>query len=560
MAESVISVSAIKGKFEVSCPFNMVGHIRDLPGKRWSAKKKSYVIPFSRKAAEMMSHISAPIVFDSPAIELMATAARPTPKQEPFPHWYRFKTTPMPHQQKALNFLWGKDVGGLWMEMRTGKSKVALDYACALKMAGLIDHILVFCPLSVRGSWEGQAIEHAPIDITVARFDLTIAAGKKSQVKFSQDAAEMKMMIVGIESMSAGSALDYVYDYIKGNGRVFCVCDEGHYIKNPKATRTEKITQLGAACSHRLILTGTPIASNFLDLYSQMKFLDEDIIGSGDFYSYKARVAVMGGYEQKQIISWQNVDEVMADIQPHVFQVVAAEVADLPPKIYQVREVTLPPNVESLYKTIKKRSIISFKGRDLVLSTPLDRLLRLFQLANGVMATGEGGEYQYEWVNDSKVNELMALIESAPTLPMVIWTTGRIELAQVVSRLEASGLKCVEMHGGINENDRIANVAAFQSGEVNYFVSNTAVGGTGIKLSRARCLVYMSSSFKYVDRIQSEARATDFLNIGESTLIVDIIAKGTVDELVLEALQAKSDVATYVKDKIKSLGLSEGLK
>ena len=127
-------------------------------------------------------------------------------------------------------------------------------------------------------------------------------------------------------------------------------------------------------------------------------------------------------------------------------------------------------------------------------------------------------------------------------------------------RLEASGLKCVEMHGGINENDRIANVAAFQSGEVNYFVSNTAVGGTGIKLSRARCLVYMSSSFKYVDRIQSEARATDFLNIGESTLIVDIIAKGTVDELVLEALQAKSDVATYVKDKIKSLGLSEGLK
>jgi SNF2 family DNA or RNA helicase len=117
----------------------------------------------------------------------------------------------------------------------------------------------------------------------------------------------------------------------------------------------------------------------------------------------------------------------------------------------------------------------------------------------------------------------------------------------------------VEMHGGISEDDRIANVAAFQNGEVDYFVSNTATGGTGIKLSRARMMVYMSNSFKYVDRIQSEERATDFINIGESVLIVDIVARGTVDDEVIQpALQAKEDIAVFVNRSIGKLKLSEG--
>lgn len=73
-------------------------------------------------------------------------------------------------------------------------------------------------------------------------------------------------------------------------------------------------------------------------------------------------------------------------------------------------------------------------------------------------------------------------------------------------------------------------------------------------------LVYMSNSFKYVDRVQSEERATDFLKPNESVCVVDIVADGTVDTQVIQpALQAKQDIAHFVNDNIKSLKLEEGL-
>ncbi|WP_434127533.1 hypothetical protein, partial [Enterococcus faecium] len=80
----------------------------------------------------------------------------------------------------------------------------------------------------------------------------------------------------------------------------------------------------------------------------------------------------------------------------------------------------------------------------------------------------------------------------------------------------------------------------FQNGDVDCLVSNISAGCSGINLSRAEMMIYMSNSFKYVDREQSEERATDFSNTEKSILIVDMIAKDTVDdEVILPAIKAK---------------------
>lgn len=556
--QNIISVSASKGKFEVSCPFHMHAAIRDVPGKRWSAKRRVYIVPFSRKAALSLSNTTVPIQFDAPAIELMASASRPAPPKEPFPSWYRYKTTPMPHQQRALSFLWGKETGALFMAMRTGKTKVVIDWSCGMKMNNDIDHVLVFCPLSVRSNWEMQFAEHAPISAVISRHDLTTSSGKKAQVKFSQEVHPFKVMVVGIESMAAGCAFDYVYDFVSQSGRVLCVVDECHMVKTHNATRSERIAQIGSICSHRTILTGTPITKSPLDLYSQFAFLDKDIIGYSDWYSFKARYAVMGGYERRQIVGYENLDELMTDVAPYVFQINAEDVVELPPKTYQVREVELSAPVRSLYNKIKKSSVVEHNGKLLVMSNVLDKLLRLVMLSNGVMSYGEGGTYEYEWVNNIKIDELLNLVEENP-VPTVVWANGRMELAAIVAALKKKGLSVVEMHGSTSEDARIANVAAFQSGAVDYLVANTATGGVGIKLSRAKMLVYMSNSFRYVDRKQSEERATDFINVGEGVLVVDIVARDTVDDLIVQpALQAKQDIAMFVNSEIGKLKLNEG--
>ena len=560
MSQSIIKVSASSGRFIINCPFMLNHFIREVPGKRWSASKKVFVVPFSRKAAEILSKIEAPIIFEDSAIHMMAQASRgDLSNTSKFPIQYKFKTTPMAHQQKGLDFLWGKKAAALFMAMRTGKTKTTIDWMCGLQMDGRIDAAVVFSPISVRGNWESQIAEHAPVDTLVGRYDLTTASGKAAQKKFAQTAHPFKVMVVGIESMSAGSASEWVRQFIANNNgkRMLCVVDESHLIKTPNKTRTETITALGSLCEYRVILTGTPIAANPLDLYAQFRFLDPLIIGFSDYYSFKARYAVMGGFENKQIVGYTNMDELMGDIEPYVYQVNAEEVADLPPKIYQIREVELPAKVRTLYNHIVKNKNTTYLGKELVCSNILDKIIKLISLTNGVMTTGEQGEYEYHEIHQAKIDELLNLVEEAH-LPTVIWTTRKLELAAVVRELNRAGYKTAEIHGDVSEEDRLKAVDAFQTGKVDYLVSNTAVGGTGIKLSRARMLVYLSNSLKYVDRKQSEERATDFINIGESVLVVDIIARNTVDDMIIQpALQNKSDIAQYVNENIARLKLSE---
>jgi hypothetical protein len=58
-------------------------------------------------------------------------------------------------------------------------------------------------------------------------------------------------------------------------------------------------------------LTGTPVTKGPEDVFSQFKFLDPYILGYESFYSFRARYCIMGGFEQKQIVGYEHVDELI---------------------------------------------------------------------------------------------------------------------------------------------------------------------------------------------------------------------------------------------------------
>ena len=66
---------------------------------------------------------------------------------------YEFKTTPYDHQRIAFNFSWERPYFGLFMEMGTGKSKVAIDTMGALYEQGDINTALIIAPKGVFDNW-----------------------------------------------------------------------------------------------------------------------------------------------------------------------------------------------------------------------------------------------------------------------------------------------------------------------------------------------------------------------------------------------------------------------
>ena len=76
---------------------------------------------------------------------------------------YEFKTEPYEHQRQAWKESWRKEYYALFMEMGTGKSKVAIDTIAALFEAGEIDTALILAPKGVYDNWiQGEIPTHLP--------------------------------------------------------------------------------------------------------------------------------------------------------------------------------------------------------------------------------------------------------------------------------------------------------------------------------------------------------------------------------------------------------------
>src|SRR5690606_19864737 len=73
------------------------------------------------------------------------------------------------------------------------------------------------------------------------------------------------------------------------------IADESHRIKTPGAQQSKAMGRLGQVAAYRLMLTGTPVTQNPLDIWSQYQFLDPSIFGRS-FYAFRNRYAIMGGY------------------------------------------------------------------------------------------------------------------------------------------------------------------------------------------------------------------------------------------------------------------------
>lgn len=536
----MISIDADKGKFLVVCPYQLSHMIRDVPGRRWSGKDRRWVVPGSRKAGEMLAQIKDAEITPS-AFELMAATSKPVVVPEiPFPASYRFKTEPMPHQRQALQFLWQRKSAALFMGMRTGKTKTTIDWLSALAQDGKVDRAIVICPLSIRRNWVLQMSEHAPIDIPTLLLD---PSKPKQFDEFMQPG--FRVLLVGVESLAIGRAMGYC-ERFACSGTVAVIVDESQKIKNPKAARTKNVVKLGRMTEYRAVLTGTPVANSPMDLYSQFEFLDPDIIGYNDYYSFRARYAIMGGYEGRQIIGYQNMEELIEEISPATFQVHTKDVADILPKSFQIREIELPESARALYKQIKKSSMVITDDNVLMINNALTKATRLHQLAGGQMTYGDTGNYTAEWIHDAKLEELKSVVEENPG-PTIIWCAYRPEIEKVAEYL---GDRCVQIHGGVSEDDRAEAVRRFQSGEIDYIVGNAATGGVGLTMNRAEMMIYYSSTFSAIDRQQSLERATNIRDGQKNIAIVDLVVKDTVDEIVAAALANKEDLATYVKNHI----------
>lgn len=480
---------------------------------------------------------------------------------------YTFKDPqPFSHQKRALAKVAKLDgKAALLMPMRTGKSRVAIDWAgIAYHNMGL-RRVLVVCPRTVMPVWEQQIAAWSPVPATVVQ--LTGATTKRVEVMQAlrdvpvTDTDGITWVIVNYDALwrsakgagPRGGAIK-LEDALRAWAPDLVVADECHRIKNHSSRQSQVLGRLGASTPMRLGLTGTPIGKWPLDLYGQMRFI-EPSVWPMNWTTFRHRYGEWGSSmyaNVEQLIRYQRLDELTSLVREHSFRIKLEDCFDLPPKTITDLPVTLSPNAKRLYRTMAKEMIVELEsGAVSEAGIVLTKMMRLSQITSGFLVDTEGNLVEVDTAKaDTAMDLITDIIEQGEKV--VVFTRFKHDYRTLSSRLTAAGIGHLMLSGDHPDPGGIS-VKQFQTDPAfPVFLAQTQSGSLGIDLSAARIAIFYSWDYDYLTYAQAVERiyqAGKTHGLG----IYHLVVPHTIDSLSLSILRAKGALAHAVIHDPQSL-------
>ncbi len=491
-----------------------------------------------------------------------------------------FKLKPFAHQLEGIKALVKYPSFAIFDEPGAGKSKQVVSAACILAENGKVDTVIIVAPASVRTVWcdpeIGEIKKHAWIPVYVSEYANGKTTLRWESAKTLEDISAPHFIVTNYEILRGAKHLEYFLNEIK-HRKVLLVLDESSYIKSRTAEQTKAVAKLRQACTRCVILNGTPVVNNPLDLWSQFNILDKNILGRSysNYWHFRANYAVMGGWKNKQVVKWVNLDKLTKILAPHVLRREKKDCLDLPPKLYTIREVALTHDSWRRYQELKKDAVMALGNGDQLLEpNAAVRVMRLAQITSGhigrlIMSENAinepvsgnreipraiGTESGIEDLSSEKLDWLVKyLTEESSAQYIITWCRWRRERERLYEMLKKVNCHCFQLYGGQKQNERDCAVAAFSearpidAGKLCIMLAQPHAGGHGLNLIMASESIYLSNDFSLGIRLQSEDRCHR-MNTKHAVTYIDVLCTGpkgqkTIDHTIHRALQNKQNLA-----------------
>ena len=438
---------------------------------------------------------------------------------------------------------------GLLFEMGCGKTLTAIAIAGAGYQMGKVERLLIVAPTSVVAVWPKELQEYAKFKYTCK----TLLGEKKQRIKQIDDLLKfpfkaLKVAVINYESTWRPEILEKLKEFDAD----MVIADESQRIKTYDAAQSKAMHELGDQARYKLILSGTPVQTAAIDIWSQSRFLDKSVFGD-NFFKFRGRYAIMGGYGNKKIVGYKDLEGLIKKEHSIAFRVTKDEALDLPEQTFETRKIQFNQKEKNLYERIKKDSYAELDGGGhITATTVLTRLLRLQQLAGGFLVQDDAQKPQL--VSRAKLDALADIIEDyviGSGKKLVIFARFIAEvkaIMELADKVLPKELKQVAIYGDIKKEDRGDIVKQFQENpKIVLFIGQIDTAGTGITLTAADTCVYYSKNFNYATYSQSLSRIH---RIGQRNCCtyIDLEIEGTIDELISKALSRKEDMAKTVVD------------
>ena len=466
-----------------------------------------------------------------------------------------------PHQEKAVELAKdGRRGLGLFLPVVTGKTYTAIEIL-SWHFSQKRNRALVLAPPVVLENWKREILKFSSIKNI---FVLSGSAKQRCAVLMrALQSSEEFVVVTNYE----GLLMKDLYELLSTISFSVFIADELHYLKNISAKRTKLAVKLSSKAPYRYGLTGTPVLNSPMDLFGQYKVLfggfpvfkdgKEMLLENFKIYGSSQKPSFLNRFfydanacmpRHTYFPKWKLLPGAINEINDTVARTsVYAKKTDclkLPPFIQKRYDVPMTDEQAKAYKEMSKDFITFLNDKACTASLALTKALRLQQIVSGFAVLENNETHHFSSKRPEILQELLE--ELTPEHKVIVWCVFKEDYGKVRAACKNLNVGFAEIHGGItakqNEADRFNNDPS-----IRVMVANPVAGGVGINLTASSHSIYFSRSFSFGADTQSEARNyRGGSEIHERIVRIDLVTPGTIDELVLERLNAKKELSDSI--------------
>ena len=445
------------------------------------------------------------------------------------------------HQRAAVEKLSRIKVGGLFMDMGTGKTRAAIELVWLRRHK--ISQCVWFCPVSLMETARREILKHT----TCTDADIHVFGPKTRESSLPKAG----WYIVGIESVGSSARVVCTLDKLIDE-KTFIVVDESTFIKGHRAKRTKRLIVLGKRTAYRLVLTGTPITQGIEDLYTQMTFLSPKILDYHSWYTFRMHHIQFDSRKKGLVVDRYDTHTIYKRIAPYVYEVRKEDCLDLPQKTYKHVWCCFSEEQRQLYQAVKERFI-----DDLMEYDPAETGVAIYRLFSGLHAVSCGvrpagfvGEKQ---LKNGRIEALTEMLGGVNEKHLIVWVNYIASIDALTDALRASfphrGI--YELSGRFSSGLRTVSIDNWKRfGGI--MLATQGTGGHGLTLTEANYAFFYSDGWKYSDRLQAEDRCH---RIGQTRNVfyVTVRCECGLDQRIKSALSRKANALQELKNEIAAL-------
>lgn len=446
-------------------------------------------------------------------------------------------------QRQGILHLLRNERAALFAKMGKGKTGISLTAFDALRVLGEAKAMLVVAPLRVANlTWPNE----------VEKFDTTRHL-RVANLRTKEGWAALLAGAADIYTINYEALPKLCEKYLaKRSTYAFDVVlfDELTAAKNPKSKRINSVRRYLARVPRRWGLTGTPSPNSLLELFGQVRLLDDGKRLGVSYDQFKRQYFYPTDYMEYH---WEPFDgakeKIYSKISDIALVLMDKDADDAPDPVVHDVSVQLPPEAEQSYRTLERDLVLLLnKDQDVVVAQSAATLVgKMLQLTGGAIYKTVDGAPSKDVVvvHDAKIEALKLLAKNPKHQPMLIACNYQHEQARILKALPKAKLWPKE------DADQKAFLKDWNARRIPFVVAHPRSIGHGLNLQAgSNHVVWYSIPYSRELYDQLIARLVR-RGQAEVTQVYRLLCPGTIDDVVAAALHAKGQGQSELLDVLR---------